>query len=80
MVFQFVPFVVKLLITIAIQAAGYALLARGGKQMSQKFENMESPTAEEGAPVPVLFGEMWVSSPNILWTGDKETTKRKIKA
>ena len=79
MVFQIIPLLAKILISVAIQAIGYAMTSRSTSETSQKFESMASPTAEEGAPIPVLFGEMWIESPNVLWSGDKETNKRKIK-
>ena len=33
----------------------------------------EAPTAEEGRPIPVLFGTRRISSANIVWWGDLRT-------
>ena len=41
---------------------------------------MDDPTAEEGRPIPVVFGEMEVTGTNIIWFGEKATRTRKIKA
>lgn len=31
------------------------------------------PTAEEGRPIPVVFGDVWVTGPNVLWYGALRT-------
>lgn len=36
--------------------------------------NLDVPTAEEGRPIPVLFGTRDIKSPNILWYGGVRTT------
>lgn len=28
------------------------------------------PTAEENRAIPVVFGKVWVSGPNVVWYGD----------
>lgn len=28
------------------------------------------PTAEEGSPIPVVFGTVTIKSPNVVWYGD----------
>lgn len=28
------------------------------------------PTAEESRSIPVVFGKVWVSGPNVVWYGD----------
>ena len=39
--------------------------------------DLDIPTAEPGRPIPVVFGDVVVRSPNIVWYGDLFT--RKIK-
>lgn len=29
--------------------------------------------------MPVVFGEVWITGPNILWYGDLDTTPIKVK-
>lgn len=41
---------------------------------------MESPTAEAGRPIAVVFGEILVKSPNFLWYGDKSYSRKSKKA
>lgn len=38
------------------------------------LEDFEVPTAEEGRPIPVVFGTVFVSSPNVVWYGDLGVT------
>lgn len=35
--------------------------------------DFDVPTAEEGRPIPVIFGEVWCDGPNVLWYGDLRT-------
>jgi hypothetical protein len=34
------------------------------------LEDLDVPTAEQGRPVPVLFGRREIAAPNTLWYGD----------
>lgn len=40
------------------------------------FDDFKVPTAQEGRPIPVLFGRRWISGENIVWYGDYSTRKR----
>jgi hypothetical protein len=42
--------------------------------------DLESPVAEAGKPIPVIFGTVTVKGLNVLWYGDKHTYTKKIKA
>lgn len=33
------------------------------------LEDFDTPTAEEGRPLPVVFGTCWCRGPNVLWYG-----------
>ena len=35
-----------------------------------EFEEPEIPTANEGSPIPVVFGKHIVKSSNVVWYGD----------
>lgn len=37
-------------------------------------EDFDAPTAEEGRAVPVIFGDVWVTGPNVVWYGDLRVT------
>jgi hypothetical protein len=31
------------------------------------------PTAEQDRPIPVIFGTVWITGPNVVWYGDLRT-------
>lgn len=41
------------------------------------LDDIEAPTADEGRPIPVVFGSVKVTGPNVIWYGDLKTTKIK---
>lgn len=43
------------------------------------FSDIDAPTAEEGKPIPVLFGTRDLNSPNIVWWGHLMTVAIKSK-
>jgi hypothetical protein len=69
-----------LVIGLAISVIGYIIMPKPKAEKSQDVTDLDNPTAEAGRPIPVVFGELWVTSPNCLWFGEKETTSRKVDA
>lgn len=43
------------------------------------LDDIDAPTADEGRPIPVVFGTVKVTGPNIIWYGDLKTKKIKSK-
>lgn len=43
------------------------------------LEDFNIPTAEEGRPVPVVFGTVLITGPNVIWYGDLRTRRIKSK-
>lgn len=39
-----------------------------------ELSDLQAPTAEEGMPVAVVFGDAWVKGSNCVWYGDLRTT------
>ena len=37
------------------------------------------PTAEQDRAIPVVFGRVWVTGPNVVWYGDLQTEAIKKK-
>ena len=66
------PILAQLLIVVALQVVGYALSPKP-KTQKQEIQDMETPTADAGRPVPVVVGSEIIKSPNILWYGEKAT-------
>jgi len=59
-------------VAVIALAASY-LLRPSVKTQSIKPGNIQSPTAEVGREIPVLFGTRDIESPNTLWYGDLKT-------
>jgi hypothetical protein len=53
---------------------GYALSPKPPAPKPPELSEVEAPTAEEGKPIGVVFGDVWVRSPNVVWYGDLGTT------
>lgn len=43
------------------------------------LQDFEVPVAEEGRPIPVVFGTVTLTGANVLWYGDLSTTPIKAK-
>lgn len=80
MPFFLLPLLINLLIGIGLQVIGYLLMPKSASAKTEEVTDMDDPTAEGGRPIPVVFGEMWVTGVNIIWFGDKATTTRQIDA
>ena len=71
-------FLVQLLIGLAISFISYLLAPRPKTSKPNEVQDLESPTAEAGRPIPVVFGTVFIESPNVIWYGDKRTEQRKL--
>ena len=69
-------FIIRLAITLIIS---YALAPKTPKREKVLPEEVTVPTAEEGLPIPVVFGKVKLSSPNVLWYGSLYTSAIKSK-
>jgi len=68
------------IIVLVISAlVSYALAPKPTQPPKPSLEDFDFPTAEEGRPIPVVFGTAWISGPNILWYGDLDTTAIRVK-
>lgn len=71
--------VIALIVSTVLQVAAY-LLTPKPKGSNNEAKDLESPTAEAGRPVPVLFGTMGVKGLNVLHYTDKAKRTFKVKA
>jgi len=52
-----------------------ALLApKPPKPKPAALADFDVPTAEEGRPIPVVFGTVLIRGPNVVWYGDLRNT------
>ena len=65
-----VNFWVQIAIMIVAALVAYALAPKPPIPKPASLEDFDVPTAEEGRPIPVVFGTVWIKGPNCLWYGD----------
>lgn len=62
--------IVQLVIVIVAAVVAVAMAPKPPQPKPAALQDFDVPTAEEGRPIPKVFGEMWVRDPNVLWYGD----------
>ena len=66
-------FWIPLLVSLVINVIAYAILPKPKNQTTrpEAAREMDSPTAEAGRPIPVVFGKKKLKAPNFLYYTDK---------
>lgn len=60
-----------LAILIISSAISYAMMPKPpAAQPPSEIKDFDLPTAEEGRPIPVIFGTVKITGANVLWYGD----------
>lgn len=70
---------VYLVVAVVVAVAAYAMAPKPPEPQPPMLKDFDVPTAEEGRPVPVIFGTVVVKSPNIVWYGDLDYVPIKSK-
>jgi len=65
---------VQLVLAIVLAAISYALAPKPPTPPTPTLRDINLPTAEEGRPIPVVFGTVTVKGPNVIWYGDLSTS------
>lgn len=73
-------FWVQLILLVVSSIVSYALRPKPPVPKPAALEDFDIPVAEQGRPIPVVFGTMLLTGPNVLWYGDLRTTPIKEKA
>lgn len=76
----FATFLGQLLLGIGLQVIGFLLQGKIKGPKPEEVKDLESPTAEAGRAIPVVFGEYDINGLNVLWFGQKTTYNYKVKA
>jgi hypothetical protein len=65
-------FVVQIVASLVLTAISYALSPKPktGAPKAAGLDDFDLPTAEEGRPIPVVFGTVLLRGPNVVWAGD----------
>lgn len=61
---------IQIAIMIVSAVLSYALTPKPKPPKPASLDDFDLPTAEEGREIPVVFGEVWVKGPNVIWYGD----------
>ena len=72
-------FVYYLIVLIVSALISYALAPKPPKPKPAALEDFDIPVAEQGRPIPVVFGTVLVTGANVLWYGDLRSTAIKAK-
>ena len=75
-----INFVIQIAIMIVSAVISAALAPKPKPPKPASITDFDVPTAEEGREIPVVFGEVWISGPNVLWYGDLTSSPIKKKS
>ena len=67
-------FLVQLAVLVIANLISQALAPKPPKPKPAAISDFDVPVAEQGRPVPVVFGTVLVRGPNVIWYGDLSTT------
>lgn len=73
------PWLVALIVTVALNVVAYVITPKPKGPKPEAAQQAESPTAEAGKPIPVLFGTARLSETNILGWWDKSVRQFQVK-
>ena len=65
-------FIARLVLGLLLSAIAYALSPRPKTETPRAagLDDLSVPTAEEGRPIPVVFGTVLIRGANVVWAGD----------
>lgn len=72
-------FFIQIILLVVSYFVSRALAPKPPKPKPAAIEDFDVPMAEQGRPVPVVFGTVTLKSPNVLWYGDLKTKDIKEK-
>jgi len=72
-------FYVQLILLVVSYFVSAALAPKPPVPKPAALEDFDIPLAEEGRAIPVVFGEVILKSPSLMWYGDLRTSAIKEK-
>lgn len=70
----------NIILGLALLILGYLLMPKPKQPKPDAVQELEAPTAEAGKPVPVVFGDVILKSPNYNWYGDIRNVRKSKKS
>jgi hypothetical protein len=75
MVYQWI---VTLLLAVAVNVVAYLIMPKPKVAKPEASQDLDSPTSEEGQPIPVVFGTVTIKGLQVLDFFDKSKTDREV--
>lgn len=73
-------FWMALAVAFAVNVVAYLLMPKPKRAANPQSQDLREPTAEAGQPIPVAFGEITITSPNVLFYGDVSKRQYEVNA
>lgn len=70
----------RLLVMLISSLISAALAPKPPRPKPASLSDFDVPVAEEGRPIPVLFGTVLIRGSNVLWYGDLGTSRIRTKS
>lgn len=71
----------QILVSFVMMIVSYAIqAAMAPKPKPPQAGQLDTPTAQEGDSIPVIFGTILIKQSNIIWYGDARTTPIRTKS
>ena len=67
-------------LAIAVAKLAYMFMPKPKQPKPEPAQDMEAPTAEAGRPIPIVFGEGTLKSPNTLYYCELVTREYEVDA
>jgi hypothetical protein len=64
---------VMLILMVVSTTLSILLAPKPPSAKAATLEDFSAPTAEQDRPIPVIFGTVWITGPNVVWYGDLRT-------
>jgi hypothetical protein len=70
---------VQIIVMVVALILAYVMMPKPKTPKAATLYDFDIPTAEDGKPIPQVFGTVWISGFNVLWYGDLHTEPVKYK-
>lgn len=68
-----------ILISIALQVVGYLITPKPKPPAPPEIEDFKAPTSSAGRPIPIVYGDDWITGMNVIDFRNKQTVRRMVK-
>lgn len=65
---------IQLIILVVSMVISAMLAPKPPEPRAAAIGDFDIPTADQDRAIPVIFGRVWVTGPNVVWYGDLKST------